>query len=414
MRPLPNAAPHHSPRLTSTDYIALNDEFAAANYAPLDVVITRGEGAWLWDVEGRKYLDLLAAYSAVNFGHSHPRIIERGIDQLRRLTMTSRSFHHDQLGPLSEELAAFCGLDKVLLMNSGAEAVETAIKAARRWGYEVKNIPQNAAEIIVFANNFHGRTTTIISMSDAESSRLNFGPYTPGFVLVPYGDIAALEAAITPNTAAILFEPIQGEGGIIIPPEGFLQGIRKLCDRHNVLMLADEIQTGLCRTGRRFACDHEGVIPDAYIIGKSLGGGVVPISALVGKAAVMDRFVPGSHGSTFGGNAFACAIAREVLAIMHDERPDLRSAELGEFFAEGLRSMNSPHITEIRARGLFIGVDIRPSSGKAKEFCHRLKDRGILCKDTRVCTIRFAPPIVIEKNDLEWALEQISDIFGAR
>lgn len=401
-------------RLTSADHIEMSEGYSAPNYAPLDVVITRGEGAWLWDVEGRKYLDMLAAYSAVNFGHSHPRIIERGIAQLKRLTMTSRSFYHDQLGPLCHELAAFCGLDKVLLMNSGAEAVETAIKAGRRWGYEVKGIEPNGAEIIVFSGNFHGRTTTIISMSDSESSRKNFGPFTPGFVLVPYGDLEALERAITPRTAAILVEPIQGEGGIIIPPEGYLRGIRDLCDTHNVLMLADEIQTGMCRTGRRFACDHEGVIPDAFIIGKSLGGGVVPISALVGKATVMDLFIPGSHGSTFGGNTFACAIAREVLALINDERPDLRSAELGAFLADSLRSMRSPHITDIRARGLFVGVDINPASGKAKEFCHRLKDRGILCKDTRSMTIRFAPPLVIEKHDLEWALEQLADLFSEK
>ena len=403
-----------SPRLASTDHIQLNDQFAAHNYAPLDVVITRGEGAWLWDVEGRKYLDLLSAYSAVNFGHCHPRIIECAISQLRRLTMTSRSFYHDHLGPLSRELATFCGLDRVLLMNSGAEAVETAIKAARRWGYEVKKIPDNCAEIIVFANNFHGRTTTIISMSDAPSSRHHFGPYTPGFTIVPYGDLEALERAINPMTAAILFEPIQGEGGIIIPPEGFIRGIRALCDAHQILMIADEIQTGLCRTGKRFACDHEGVIPDGYIIGKSLGGGIVPISALVGKESLMAPFVPGSHGSTFGGNTFACAIAREVIGVMLDERPDQRSAELGALFADGLRAMNSPHVAEIRARGLFVGMDIHPSSGKAKEFCHRLKDRGILCKDTRATTIRFAPPLVIDKSDLEWALEQITDIFTAR
>ena len=393
------------------DHIALTEEFSAHNYAPLDVVLSEGEGAWVRDVEGRRYLDLLSGYSALNFGHRHPRLIAAARAQLDRLTLTSRAFYNDKLGLLCRDLATLCGLDSVLLMNSGAEAVETAIKASRKWGYEVKGVPPDEAEIICCSNNFSGRTTTIISFSTAPSARQGFGPFTPGFVIGPYGDAAGIGALMTPRTVAVIVEPIQGEAGIIVPPVGFLRDLRQLCTERSVLFVADEIQTGLCRTGEVFACDHEQVKPDVYILAKSLGGGIVPISAVVGRGEVMSVFTPGTHGSTFGGNPLASAIALEVLALIREEQPHLRARELGDYFLGRLRAIPSDILGEIRGRGLFVGADIRPAAGTAKHFCHLLQDEGLLCKDTREQTIRFAPPLVISREDLDHALAGIERVF---
>lgn len=397
--------------MDSKTQIELTEHYGAHNYSPLDVVLSRGEGVWVWDVDGTKYLDMLAAYSALNFGHRNPRIHQAALRQLDRITLTSRAFYNDQLGPLCKELAELCKLDVVLPMNSGAEAVETAIKASRRWGYEIKGVPANHAEIICIEGNFAGRTTTIVSFSSDPETKKGFGPFTPGFTTARFGDASDIESLITKNTVAVLLEPIQGEAGILIPPDGYLKAVRQICDRHNVLLMADEIQTGLCRTGELFACDHEQVLPDLLIIGKSLGGGVTPISAVVGKREVMNVFVPGSHGSTFGGNPFACAIAREVLSLIREEHPEKNSKALGAFFVESLRSIRSSIIRGIRGRGLFVGVDIDPAFGPAKKVCQLLKAEGLLCKDTRKQTIRFAPPLIISKAELEHALERIERVF---
>lgn len=394
--------------MNSREHIRLTEAYSAHNYAPLEVVLSRGEGAWVWDVEDRRYLDMLSAYSALNFGHSNSRILAAARAQLERLTLTSRAFYNDRLGPLCERLAKLCRLDTVLLMNSGAEAVETAIKAVRKWGYEVKGVPDNQAEIVCLEQNFSGRTTTIISFSSSPSAKHHFGPFTPGFVIAPFGDIAALERAITPRTVAVLIEPIQGEAGIIVPPAGYLKAVEGVCRANNVLLIADEIQTGLCRTGAVFACDHEGVRPDLFTIGKSLGGGIVPISAVIGRQDVMAVFTPGTHGSTFGGNPFACAVALAVLDLIEADRPHERAAALGDYALETLRSMSSPYVTGVRGKGLFIGIDIDPAFGPAKKVCHDLMERGVLCKDTRVQTMRLAPPLCIERADLTWGLEQIA------
>lgn len=399
--------------MDSKQHIEMTEAFSAHNYSPLDVVISSGTGAWVSDVEGKRYLDMLSAYSALNFGHQNKRIIAAATAQLNRLTMTSRAFFNDQLGPFCKELAELCGLDMVLPMNSGAEAVETAIKASRRWGYQVKNVPQNEAEIICLSGNFAGRTTTIIGFSTEADTRKDFGPFTPGFKIAQFGDIADLESKITPKTVAILAEPIQGEGGVIIPPDGYLKAMRSLCDRNNVLMVLDEVQTGLCRTGKVFAWEHEDAKPDLITLGKSLGGGITPVSALVGKSEVMKLFTPGSHGSTFGGNPFACAVAREVIALIKSERPQERARSLGDYFLAELKSIRSSFVTEVRGRGLFIGCDVDPAYGPAKKVCYKLKEHGLLCKDTRVQTIRFAPPLVIEQKDIEWALQGIRKVFEA-
>jgi ornithine--oxo-acid transaminase len=401
-----------SEKKSSADHIALTERFSAHNYSPLDVVISEGKGVWLTDVEGNRYLDMLSAYSAVTWGHCPERFIKVATKQMNRLTLCSRGFYSDQTGLFCQELAALCGMEVVLPMNTGAEAVETAIKAARKWAYEVKKIPDDTAEIIVFGGNFHGRTTTIISASSSASSKAHFGPLTPGFKMVPYGDAEALRAAITPHTAAVLIEPIQGEAGVLIPPAGYLRAVRELCSAHRVLMLADEIQTGLCRTGKIFACEHEGVQPDVYILGKALGASLFPISAGGGSNEVMSVFTPGTHGSTFGGNPLACAVAREVIAYIRSEHPERRAAELGTYFVEGLRTTPLSKVSEIRGRGLFVGVDVKKELGKAKPFCHALKDLGVLCKDTRESTIRFAPPVVIEKAEIDWALERIRKVLG--
>ena len=397
--------------MRTEEYIKLEDTYGAHNYHPLDVVITRGEGVWVWDVEGNKYLDCLSAYSALNQGHRHPRIVKAMVDQAAKLTLTSRAFRNDQLPLLAQELCELTGYEMMLPMNSGAEAVETALKAARLWGYKVKGIPDDQAEIIVCDHNFHGRTITIITFSPEPLYKDGFGPFTPGFKMIPYGDAAALEAAITPNTAAFLVEPIQGEGGVIIPPEGYLRQTREICERHRVLFVADEIQSGLGRAGKLFACDWEGVKPDMIIVGKAFSGGMFPISAVVGMREVLGLFKPGSHGSTFGGCPLACAVARESLKVIVEERLPERSRELGDYFKAQLQAIHSPYVKEIRGKGLFIGVELKEEVGGARPFCEALKERGILAKETHDTVIRFAPPLIISKEELDWALGEIRAVL---
>lgn len=398
--------------MNTADYLAEVDRYSAHNYHPLPIILSRGQGAWVWDIEGKKYLDCLAAYSALNQGHRHPAIVEAAKQQIDRLTLTSRAFHNDQMGPFLRELCELAGYEKALPMNSGAEAVETAIKAVRRWGYRVKGIPADQAEIVVCANNFHGRTTTVVSFSTEEAYREGFGPLTPGFKIIPYGDAAALEAAITPNTAAFLFEPLQGEGGVIVPPPGYLRRVAEICERHNVLLVADEIQTGLGRTGRLFCCDWEGVKPDVLVVGKALSGGLYPVSAMLAGEEVMGVFAPGDHGSTFGGNPLGAAVARAALKVIVDEKLPERARELGDWFMDELRAINSPHVREVRGRGLMIGVEIRRESGPARPFCEGLMERGILAKETHEQVVRFAPPLVVEKADLEWALGHTAEVLA--
>lgn len=396
----------------TTDFLAEVDQYSAHNYHPLPIVLNRGEGPWVWDVDGKKYLDCLAAYSAVNQGHRHPAIIAAAKEQLDRLTLTSRAFHNDQMGPFLRELCELTGYQRALPMNSGAEAVETAIKAVRRWGYRVKGIPADKARIIVCENNFHGRTTTIVSFSTEPSYKADFGPFTPGFVVVPYGDLDALEEAITPHTAAFMVEPIQGEGGVIVPPEGYLAGAAELCRQHRVLLVADEIQTGLGRTGKMFCSEWDNVKPDVLVVGKALSGGVYPVSAMLADDEVMGVFAPGDHGSTFGGNPLAAAIGRAALQVLVDEQLADRAQELGEWFMAQLRKISSPHVAEVRGRGLMIGVEIKAPSGKARPFCEALKARGILAKETHDQVIRFAPPLVVAREDLVWALTQIREVLA--
>ena len=391
------------------DLIALEERWGAHNYHPLDLVIERGEGAWVTDVEGRRYLDCLSAYSAVNQGHCHPRILATLVEQASRVTLTSRAFRNEQLPAFCEELARLCGMEMVLPMNTGAEAVETAIKAARRWGYEHKAIPHDQAEILVFTNNFHGRTTTIVGFSSEPSYRAGFGPFAPGFRLLPYGDLDAVRAAIGPNTCAVLIEPIQCEAGILIPPDGFLRGLSALCREHDVLLMADEIQTGLGRTGRTFACDHEDVQPDVYILGKALSGGFYPVSAVVSRREVLGVFGPGSHGSTYGGNPLGCAVARTALRVLEDEQLVARSAELGAWLLSELRAIDHPDIVAVRGRGLLIGLELRVP---ARAYCEALQARGVLCKETHDTVIRLAPPLVVERDDLAWAVEQLRAVFA--
>lgn len=389
-------------------HVDLHDRYGTANYKPLPVVLARAQGCWVTDVEGRRYLDMLSAYSALNFGHNHPAIVEAVRAQLDRVAVTSRAFYNDQLGPFFKELAEFCGLDRVLPMNTGAEAVETAIKTARKWAYQVKGVPDHQARIIVFTGNFHGRTTTIISFSTDPLATTHFGPFTPGFDVVPYGDLSAVERAMTPNTAAVLVEPIQGEAGVIIPPTGFLKGLREWCTRQNVLLICDEIQTGLGRTGALFACQHEDVRPDIMTLGKALGGGLLPVSAVVGTDAAMSVFKPGEHGSTFGGNALAAAVGRKAIELLRTTDLVERSRVHGEYFRRGLEAIHSPIVQEIRGRGLLIGVHIRPEAGPARPVCEALLRDGILCKDTQKQVIRFAPPLIIELAEIDWALERIA------
>lgn len=394
--------------MKSQEYIMLEDTYAARTYKPLDVVLERGKGVWLYDVDGRKYLDCLSAYSAVNQGHAHRRILEAAIQQMQRVTLTSRAFHNDQLGPFMKQLCDLTGYEMALPMNTGAEAVETAIKAARKWGYQIKGVPQNQAEIIVCEGNFAGRTTTTISFSSEPQYKEDFGPLTPGFITIPYGDAAALEAAITPNTAAFLFEPIQGEGGVNVPPAGYLPAVAAICTRHNVLLVADEIQTGLGRTGKLFACDHEGVRPDMITIGKALSGGFYPVSAVLADRAVLGLFRPGDHGSTFGGNPLGSAIGRAALQVLVDENLIDQAQEMGAYFKGRLERIESDHIKEVRGKGLLIGVELNT---EARPFCEALRDRGILCKETHSTVLRFAPPLVITKAEIDWAMERIEPVL---
>ncbi len=393
--------------------IALEEQHGAHNYHPLDVVIERARGVWVWDVDGKKYLDFLAAYSAVNQGHCHPRIVAALKEQADRVTLTSRAFRNDQLGPLCRQITEMTGFARFLPMNSGAEAVETAVKAVRKWGYKVKGIPDGKAEIIVCEDNFHGRTTTIVSFSTDPQYRDGFGPFTPGFVVVPYGDVEAIAQAITPNTAAILVEPIQGESGIIAPPAGFLARLRELATAQGVLLALDEIQSGLGRTGKLFAYEHEGIRPDVVIIGKALGGGCLPISGILASDEVMGVFKPGDHGSTFGGNPLACAVARAALDVLVEEGMIENSAELGDYFIDRLRRIASPHVKEVRGKGLWIGFELQPSAGGARRFCEALKERGLLCKETHVNTIRFAPPLMITREEIDWAMQHIEAVLTA-
>jgi ornithine--oxo-acid transaminase len=397
---------------SSRELIALEDACGAHNYHPLDVVVAKARGVWVWDVEGRKFLDFLAAYSAVNQGHCHPRIIAALKEQAERVTLTSRAFRNDQLGPFCAELTALSGFQRVLPMNSGAEAVETAIKAARKWAYTVKGVAADRAEIIAFDGNFHGRTTTIVSFSTDEQYRDGFGPFTPGFKIVPYGEADAVARAITSNTAAILVEPIQGESGIIVPPAGFLARLRELATANRVLLVTDEIQCGLGRTGRLFAYQHEQIRPDVVIIGKALGGGCVPISAILADDEVMGVFKPGDHGSTFGGNPMACAVARAALAALVEEGMIDNSARLGAYFMDRLTALKSKQVKEIRGKGLWIGVELKHELGGARRFCERLRDRGLLCKETHVDTIRFAPPLVITREEIDWAMERVAEVLA--
>ena len=398
--------------LTTADYVALEERYGAHNYHPLDVVITRAEGVWVWDVEGRRYLDFLAAYSAVNQGHCHPRILKALIEQSCRVALTSRAFRNDQLGPFYKELSEITGYEMALPMNTGAEAVETALKLARKWGYVKKRLPANQAEIITASGNFHGRTITIVSFSTEPLYKDAFGPHTPGFVTVPYGDVKAIEKAITPNTAAILIEPIQGEAGVIVPPPGYLQAIADLCRKHDMLFIADEIQTGLGRTGKLFACDHAGVRPDVVILGKALGGGVYPVSAVLADREILGLFQPGEHGSTFGGNPLAAAAARAALKVIVEEKLVENSAKLGEYFQERLAEIPSPHVKEVRGQGLLIGVELKPEAGGARRFCEALQHQGILCKETHENVIRFAPPLVIDQPTIDWALGPIAEVLN--
>ncbi len=397
--------------MDSRDYILVEDLYGAHNYHPLDVVIKEAKGIWMRDVDGRKYLDFLSAYSAVNQGHCHPRMIKAVSAQARTLTLTSRAFRNDQWPLLAKELCDLLGFQMVLPMNSGAEAVETAVKTARKWGYQKKGIAPDQAEIIACQNNFHGRTVTVISFSTEAQYRREFGPFTPGFKIVPFGDADALERAITPNTAAFLFEPIQAEAGILIPPDGYLRRVREICTARNVLCIADEIQTGLGRAGAMFACDHEGVKPDMVVLGKSLGGGFYPISAVLSSQEILGVYKPGDHGSTFGGNPLASALAREALRIIVEEKLVERSAELGAAFLERLRTLKSRMIKEVRGRGLLIGVELIPEAGGARRYCEELAKEGLLCKETHENVIRFAPPLVIKERDLGWAFKRIQAVF---
>ncbi|HEU5336193.1 MAG TPA: ornithine--oxo-acid transaminase [Terriglobales bacterium] len=389
-------------------YVDLENTYGAHNYHPLDVVIERAQGVWVYDVEGKRYLDCLASYSAVNQGHCHPRILQTLIDQAHKVTLTSRAFRNDQLPLLYKELHDLTGYDMALPMNSGAEAVETAVKTARKWGYTIKGIPEGQAEIIVCANNFHGRTVTIVSFSTDEQYRHGFGPFTPGFKIIPYGDARALAGAITPNTCAFLVEPIQGEAGIIIPPEGFLREAAEICRRNRVLIMADEIQSGLGRTGKLFAYMHEGTHPDVLIIGKALAGGFYPVSAVLASREILGVYQPGDHGSTFGGNPLGCAVARTSLRVLIEEKLVERSAELGAYFLERLRTLRSPDLRQVRGRGLWIGIEM---NSLARPYCEALKREGILCKETHDRVIRIAPPLVITREEIDWAFDRIRKVI---
>ena len=397
--------------MNTKDYIEIEDQYGAHNYKPLSAVLSEGKGVWVWDVEGKKYLDCLSAYSALNQGHCHPHIVKAMVDQAQKIALTSRAFRNDKLGQLYKKLVDLTGYERVLPMNSGSEAVETAIKVARKWAYVVKGVPKYEAEIIVAAGNFHGRTVTIVSFSTEQFYKEAFGPFTPGFKVVTYGNIEEMKAAITPNTAAVMLEPIQGENGVVLPPDGYLKAVSDLCKENNVLFIADEIQTGLCRTGKWFASQHEDLRPDVIVIGKALSGGMYPVSAVLADDAVLGLFQPGEHGSTFGGSPLAAAVAVAALEVLDEEHLADRATELGNYFMSKLRQINSPVVKEVRGRGLLIGVELYPEAGGARRYCEMLQEAGILAKETHDNVIRFAPPLVIEKETLDWALEIIADVL---
>ena len=391
----------------------LEERYGARNYAPLDIVIDRAEGVWVWDVDGRRYLDCLAAYSAVNQGHCHPRIVDALVRQSRKVAVTSRAFHNAELGAFFRDVCELTGFERALPMNTGAEAVETAIKLARKWAYTRKGVPPGRAEILTFANNFHGRTTTIVGFSSEPQYREGFGPFTPGFELLPFGDASAARAAVGPDTAAVLVEPIQGEGGIVVPPDGYLAELRDVCSERNALLIVDEIQSGLGRTGRMFAHEHDGIRPDVMLLGKALSGGLYPVSVVVADAEIMDVFQPGDHGSTYGGNPVGAAVARAALAVLQDEGLIENSARLGEYALGRLRSLRSPLVREVRGRGLWIGIELVESAGGARPYCEKLAGQGLLCKETHDHVIRFAPPLVIRQEELDWALDRIEEVLTA-
>ena len=394
------------------EWISLEEQFGAHNYHPLPVVLTRGKGAWVWDDAGKKYLDMLSAYSAVSHGHAHPRLIKAMQQQAEKIAVASRAFYTDKLGIFLKQLCHVTGMEMALPMNTGAEAVETAIKAARRWGYQVKKIPKDKAEIIVAEGNFHGRTTTIVGFSSEEGYREGFGPFAPGFKMIPFGSAAALEKAITPDTCAFLVEPIQGEAGIVIPPEGWLKEVSQICKRHHVLLILDEVQSGLGRTGKMFAFQHEGIQPDGLILGKALGGGLLPVSAFLSSRKIMELFTPGSHGSTFGGNPLAAAVGLEALNILAEEKLVEKSRELGAYLMEKLHKLKSPLITEIRGKGLWVGVVIDPQKASARAVCEKLMLKGVLAKETHQVVVRLAPPLVITREEIDWAVEQLSSALA--
>lgn len=397
--------------MNSNDYIVLEETYGAHNYRPLDVVLTRGQGIWVWDVDGKKYLDCLSSYSAVNQGHCHPRIQAALTEQAGKLTLTSRAFRNDQLALFYKEICDLTRSHKVLPMNSGAEAVETVIKAVRKWGYQVKGVPRDQAEIIVCANNFHGRTITIVGFSTDQPYREGFGPFTPGFKIIPFGDSEALEQAITPHTVGFLVEPIQGEAGVIVPPAGYLSRAKEICQKNNVVFILDEIQTGLGRTGKLLAEEHDHIEADLSIIGKALSGGFYPISAVLSNMEVLGVLRPGDHGSTFGGNPLACAVARMALKVLLEEGMIDNAAKMGDYFISRLKNIKSPYIKEVRGKGLLIGVELKPDAGGARRFCETLMKKGLLCKETHENTVRFAPPLIIKRDEIDWALERIEPVF---
>ncbi len=400
--------------MITRDFIQLENEFGANNYKPLDVVLSRGQGIWVWDVEGNRYLDCLSSYSAVNQGHCHPKILEAMNDQAKKLTLVSRAFRNNQLGPFYKEICELTQSHSVLPMNSGAEAVETAIKAIRKWGYMEKGVPAGKAEIIVCDNNFHGRTLTIVGFSSEAQYKEGYAPFTPGFISIPFGNATALENAITPNTVGFLVEPIQGEGGVIVPPNGYLKSVRKICDRNNVMLILDEIQTGLGRTGKLFAEEHEDIQSDLTLVGKALSGGFYPISAVLSNKEVLGVFKPGDHGSTFGGNPLGCAVARAALRVLIEENMIENAATLGEYFMEQLKEINSPHVKEVRGKGLLIGIELNHTAGGARRFCEALQAEGILCKETHQHVIRLAPPLIIQRGNIDWALEKIARVLNSK
>ena len=402
----------NAPPTTGAEHIQLVEHTAAHNYHPLPIVVAKADGVWVEDVDGKRYMDMLAAYSAVNFGHCNAELIAAAKQQLEEVTLTSRAFHNDQLGPMCGELAELCGMEMVLPMNTGAEGVETAVKTARKWGYEKKGVPDDQAKIICCENNFHGRTTTIISFSTDPTCREGFGPFTPGFEVIPYSDIEALRSAIDDNTVGFLVEPIQGEAGIIVPPDGFLKQVRELCTERNVLFIADEIQSGLGRTGYTFACEHEDVQPDVYILGKALGGGIMPVSAIVSTREILSVFTPGVHGSTFGGNPLAAAIARKVIEILKTDKYQQNAREMGEYLFGRLRAIKTDKVKDIRGRGLWVGIEFHKQAGVARDYCQKLMHEGLLCKDTHEQTMRLAPPLCITKDELDWALERLEKVLA--